>query len=127
MQKLVKKTLHYETIMPVEAYECEDDPLTEETEFWGMKGLSSTIGFVVGVVAGPPAGFLAGLAVEGANHYGDLWDTMAEGEVERQNIEQANHDAMHNLVTTNTDIGDAIIDFVGDIDQNDPIVQLYGE
>ena len=128
MQKLVKRKMHYETIMPVEAYECEDDPLSEDAEFWGMKGFSASIGFVVGVVFGPPAGFLAATAVECANHYGDLWDTMAEGEVERQNIEQENHDAMHNaVVDINNAMGDAVIDFVGSIDLDDPIVQLYGE
>ena len=128
MQKLVKRKMHYETIMPVEAYECEDDSLSEDAEFWGMKAFSASIAFAVGVVFGPPAGFLAGTAVEAANHYGDLWDTMAEGEVERQNIEQENHDATHNaVVDINNGLGDAVIDFVGSIDHDDPIVQAYGE
>ena len=128
MQKLVKRKMHYETIMPVEAYECEDDSLSEDAEFWGMKAFSASIAFAVGVVFGPPAGFLAGTAVEAANHYGDLWDTMAEGEVERQRIEQENAEALHSaVVDINNGLGDAVIDFVGSIDQDDPMVQLYGE
>ena len=51
MQKLVKRKMHYETIMPVEAYECEDDPLSEDAEFWTYccGGFSASIGFVLGV------------------------------------------------------------------------------
>lgn len=112
MQKLVKRRMHYETIMPVEAYECEDDPLMEEAEFWGMGLFIVSAGIVGTALGGPLGGIAASQAVRAADHYFDLWDTMAEGEVERQRIEQENHDAMHNLISNTVD---AIIEGANDV------------
>ena len=109
MQKLVKRKMHYETIMPVEAYHPEEDPLTEATKFWGVGLLIVSAGAVGSVFGGAPGGVAAAQTVRAIEHHFDLWDTMAEGEVERQNIEQANHDAMHETVV---DIGEAIVDGV---------------
>ncbi len=127
MQKLVKRKMHYETIMPVEAYHPEDDTWQDEISL-GLTIAGGGLAFV----ACPWVG--VGVAVAGvANHFFhdemvDGVEAMAEGEVERQNIEQENHDAMHNaVVDINNVMGDAVIDFVGDIDQDDPMVQLYGE
>ena len=126
MQKLVKRKMHYETIMPVEAYHPEDDTWQDDISLW------LTVAGGVLARANPWVGAsLAGAGV--INHFFhdeivDGVEAMAEGEVERQNIEQANHDAMHNsAVDVNEAIGDAVIDFVGSIDHDDPIVQLYGE
>ena len=49
MQKLVKRKMHYETIMPVEAYECEEkDPLIGGRRVLGyLKGFYS---FVVATI-----------------------------------------------------------------------------
>ena len=65
MQKLVKKTLHYETIMPVEAYHEEDnnDDWTDDLVSIGFGVLGAVTGFVtrnpwVGVaVAGAGIGY----------------------------------------------------------------------
>ncbi|MXY99529.1 hypothetical protein F4Y93_02365 [Candidatus Poribacteria bacterium] len=126
MQKLVKRKMHYETIIPVEAYHPEDDTWQDDVSLW------LTVAGGILARANPWVG--AGIAGAGViNHFFhdeivDGVEAMAEGEVERQNIEQANHDAMHNsAVDVNEAIGDAVIDFVGSIDHDDPIVQLYGE
>ena len=34
MQKLVKRKMHYETIMPVEAYHPEDDTWQDDVSLW---------------------------------------------------------------------------------------------
>ena len=99
MQKLVKRRMHYETIMPVEAYHPEDDTWQDEISL----GLT-IVGGVLAFVASPWVG--VGVAAAGvANHFFhdemvDGVEAMAEGEVERQNIEQANHDAMHDSIVS---------------------------
>ena len=125
MQKLVKRKMHYETIMPVEAYHPEDDPLTEETEFWGMGMLIVSAGVVGTALGGPLGGIAAAQAVRTANQYGDLWDTMAEGEFERQRIEQENDEALHqgivNTVETIVDGVTTILDAIDDANGNEPV------
>ena len=125
MQKLVKKTLHYETIMPVEAYHPEDDDW--ETEI----GLVLTIGGMAATVLGFPG---VGLLLGGAA----IANTIVHDE---QSMETLNHVAFaeeeayrlagESMVQEAQEASEAImegiIDFVSDIDLDDPIVQQYGE
>ena len=114
MQKLVKKTLHYETIMPVEAYHPEDDTWQDDVSLW------LTVAGGVLARANPWVGAsLAGAGV--INHFFhdeivDGIEAMAEGEVERQNIEQANHDAMHDAIVS---VIDTVVEGIESADYGD--------
>ncbi|MCY3680121.1 MAG: hypothetical protein OXH16_01900 [Gemmatimonadetes bacterium] len=126
MQKLVKRKMHYETIMPVEAYECEDERV-EDYYFWTIFALSTTP--VVGPVVGPV------LAVADHYYHDEMVDAFvdySDREIERiQNEVEGNQAvvdaAIDGVQELNEAAGNVIIDFVGSIDHDDPIVQLYGE
>ena len=109
MQKLVKRKMHYQAIVPIEAYHTEDDPLMEEGEFWGMGMLIVQAGIVGTALGGPVGGVLASKGVRAANHYFDLWDNMVEGEAERQRLQQVNDEALRQGMVN---IGEAIVDGV---------------
>ena len=99
MQKLVKKTLHYETIMPVEAYEGED---TWEDEinavFLGIGGVSVFLPAPFNGIGGAIS-FLGG-AVNMAAHHEPTVEFVTEvveayDEAEIQNIrDEAAHSEM---------------------------------
>ncbi len=128
MQKLVKKTLHYETIMPVEAYEGEEkDEVMEEIYFWTLWGAS------VAAASIPSVGPYAGPALHIADHYyhdemvdalqGTLETTFDQAAAEAQAGE-----AIRELAgDANEAIMEGFIDWSSDIDYDDPIVQAYGE
>ena len=131
MQKLVKRKMHYETIMPVEAYEGETkmDGLMdmEDIYFWTFWGATVTVATI------PYAGPYAAAAMPIVDHY--YHDEMVDGlqgiletTCDQAAVEAQAGEAVRELVgDANEAIGDAVIDFVGSIDQDDPMVQLYGE
>lgn len=108
MQKLVKKTLHYETIMPVEAYEGEDDDW--ETEI----GVAlNTAGFILSLTPVP-----GGRVIGGALCVTGLLVTAAHHEptVEFvQDVMEANIEADRQRRDQDADMAQAVIDTVGDI------------
>ena len=131
MQKLVKRKMHYETIMPIEAYEGETkmDGLMdmEDIYFWTFWGATVTVATI------PYAGPYAAAAMPIVDHY--YHDEMVDGlqgiletTGDQAAAEAQAGEAVRELVgDANEAIGDAVIDFVGSIDQDDPMVQLYGE
>ena len=136
MQKLVKKTLHYETIMPVEAYEGEekdDDWETEIGVILAAAGIIAEGAAYLGFISNP-VGHGIGMALgmgaiaNAALHNEELMEDIGESSVVQA---QASVAMANEIVNTVNDIGnaagDAVMDFVADIDQNDPMVQLYGE
>ncbi len=134
MQKLVKRKMHYETIMPVEAYEGEDDDW--ETEI-GIALAATGIGVEAAVLAGfitGPVGATIGIGLgvaaitNAALHNEELMETVGEGSAlqAQANVAMAN-DIANTVSDINNAAGDVIIDFVGSIDHDDPIVQAYGE
>ncbi len=124
MQKLVKRKMHYETIMPVEAYHPEDDTWEDEIS------LALTIAGGILAFTNPWVGVCIAATglVNAAVHDEELMETVGEGSALQA---QANVAMANEIVNTVNDIGnaagDAVMDFVADIDQNDPMVQLYGE
>ena len=103
MQKLVKKTLHYETIMPVEAYEGEDDWKDEIALGLTIAGCGAAI--VTGNVLGMT---LCGGALlnEGMHH---------EPTVEfAQDVMEANVEATEQQLRAEADLAEAVIGFAAD-------------
>ncbi len=121
MQKLMKRKMHYETIMPVEAYEGEEkDEVMEEIYFWTLWSASVSIPY-------------AAPALHIADHYyhdemvdalqGTLETTFDQAAAEAQAGE-----AIRELAgDANEAIMEGFIDWSSDIDYDDPIVQAYGE
>ena len=104
MQKLVKKTLHYETIMPVEAYDEEDNWKDEIALGLTIAGCGAAI--VTGNVLGMT---LCGGALlnEGMHH---------EPTVEFvQDVMEANIEADRQRMEQDADMAQAVIDTAGDI------------
>ncbi len=134
MQKLVKRKMHYETIMPVEAYEGEDDDW--ETEIGialAVTGIGVEAAVLAGFITGPVGATIGiGLGVaaitNAALHNEELMETVGEGSAlqAQANVAMAN-DIANTVSDINNAAGDIIMDFVGNIDQDDPIVQAYGE
>ena len=124
MQKLMKRKMHYETIMPIEAYE---DEALEEAYFWTLWGGMTGVG-AAAIYASNPVGWgvlAAGAAITVADHYYhdemlDAYVAAGESELERQNIEQANHDAMHNTVVNIVDNIVEGIEALGDYEPDTP-------
>lgn len=111
MQKLVKRKMHYETIMPVEAYHSEDDTWQDDISLWltVAGGAVARLNPWVGVT-------IAGAGVINHFYHDEIVDgleVMADAEVERQNIEQANHDAMHDTIV---DIIDTVVEGIESAD-----------
>jgi len=137
MQKLVKRKMHYETIMPVEAYEEEnnnnDDDWTEDLVSIGITFLGAVTGFVT---RNPWVG--AAVASVGIGHTVANNEEMMEGitagihaqtEAELQMADAALN-AVSNAYNNGAQaITDAYIDWTSDldIDYDDPLVQAYGE
>lgn len=129
MQKLVKKTLHYETIMPIEAYEGEEkkDEMMEDIYFWTFWGATLTVATI------PYAGPYAAAAMPVVDHY--YHDEMVDGlqgvletTFDQAAAEAQAGEAVRELASDASEaIMEGIIDFVSDIDLDDPIVQQYGE
>lgn len=117
MQKLVKKTRHYQTMVPVEAYHEEDDTWQDE--------ISLALTVAGGVLAWSNPWVGAAIAGAGViNHFFhdeivDAVEVMAEAEVERLRIEQANHDAMHQAIDTYVEAIADGIESLGDALEND--------
>ena len=136
MQKLMKRKMHYETIMPVEAYDCEEQDDDWETEIGialAATGIGVEAAVLLGFVSGPVGatigiGLGAAAITNAAVHNEELMETVGEGSALQA---QANVAMANEIVNTVNDIGnaagDAVMDFVSNIDQNDPMVQLYGE
>ena len=136
MQKLVKRRMHYETIMPVEAYEGEEKDDDWETEI-GL-GLTAAgiivegatyLGFISNPV-GHGIGFALGMGAiaNAALHNEELMEDIGESSVVQAQASVAMGAAINNAIQSTGDaIMGGIIDFVGGIDQGDPMVQLYGE
>ena len=128
MQKLVKKTLHYETIMPVEAYHPEDDTWQDEINnfFLGVGVVSLFLPTPFNAAGGTVATL------------GALANTIAHDEQAMETLNQAAfaEEEAHRLAgetivqaaqETNEAIMEGFIDWSSDIDYDDPIVQEYGE
>ncbi len=100
MQKLVKKTLHYETIMPVEAYHPEDDTWEDEIN------LALTIGSCVWAIASPdPFGEVACA--------GFVLNTLAHDEPTVEfvtDVMEANIEADRQRMEQQADMAEAVID-----------------
>ena len=63
MQKLTKKTRHYQTLVPVEAYQVEEDQGLEKAYFW-------TLWVTTAAVSGIPCvGHYAAAAIPIVDHY----------------------------------------------------------
>ena len=75
MQKLVKKTLHYETIMPVEAYHPEDDTWEDAISL----GLTIAGGILAFTNPWVGVGIAATGLVNAAVHNEELMETVGEG------------------------------------------------
>ena len=101
MQKLVKKTLHYETIMPVEAYEGEEkkDEMMEDIYFWTFWGATLTVATI------PYAGPYAAAAMPVVDHY--YHDEMVDG---LQGVLETTFDQ----AAAEAQAGEAIRELVGD-------------
>ena len=128
MQKLVKRKMHYETIMPVEAYEGEE----EKDEDWGdiISVALSTLGMGIAACTGSFVGVvLAGLSV-GNTAWRDEENMAFTGEaaVVQAESQVAMGEAINNTIQSTGDaIMEGFIDWSSDIDYDDPIVQAYGE
>lgn len=128
MQKLVKRKMHYETIMPVEAYEGEEkDELMEEIYFWTFWGATAVVATI------PYAGPYAAAAMPIADHY--YHDEMVDGlqgtletTFDQAAAEAQAGEAVRELAGDASEaIMEGFIDWSSDIDYDDPIVQAYGE
>lgn len=140
MQKLVKKTRHYQTLVPVEAYEGEGGYFSQEKiddylllGSCGFAVYSAATGFTPGAVVGL-AFCAAGAAntdtgreviATGIETYGER--QMEVGLAELEGNQELGNRIGDALSDANDAFGDAVIDWVGSIDQDDPMVQLYGE
>ncbi len=136
MQKLVKRKMHYETIMPIEAYEGEEKDDDWETEIGialAATGIGVEAAVLLGFVSGPVGatigiGLGAAAITNAAVHNEELMADIGESSALQA---QANVAMANEIVNTVSDIGnaagEAVMDFVANIDQNDPMVQLYGE
>ena len=128
MQKLVKRKMHYELIMPVEAYEGEE----EKDEDWGdiISVALSTLGMGIAACTGSFAGVvLAGLSF-GNTAWRDEENMAFTGEaaVVQAESQVAMGEAINNTIQSTGDaIMEGFIDWSSDIDYDDPIVQAYGE
>lgn len=128
MQKLVKKTLHYETIMPVEAYEYED---VEEAYFWTMLGTLTAAG-ALALGASTPVGaavLVGGAAVAVIDHYYhdemvDAFETYGEGMVQQQLHNMEVQQAMGDMISDGTQaVVDTIVEGIealGDYEPDTP-------
>lgn len=133
MQKLVKKTRHYQTLVPVEAYEGEGSYFFQEeiddSLLWFGCGMAIRAGSVWGVAACGVA--LANtdtgreVIATGIETYGER--QMEVGLAELEGNQELGNRIGDALSDANDAFGDAVIDWVGSIDQDDPMVQLYGE
>ncbi len=131
MQKLVKRKMHYETIMPVEAYEGETkmDGLMdmEEIYFWTFWGATATVATI------PYVGPYAASAMPIVDHY--YHDEMVDGlqgvletTFDQAAAEAQAGEAIRELASDASEaIMEGFIDWSSDIDYDDPIVQAYGE
>ena len=136
MQKLVKRRMHYETIMPVEAYEGEENDDDWETEI-GL-GLTAAgiivegatyLGFISNPV-GHGIGFALGMGAiaNAALHNEELMEDIGESSVVQAQASVAMGAAINNTIQSTGDaIMQGFIDWSSDIDYDDPIVQEYGE
>ena len=128
MQKLVKRKMHYETIMPVEAYHPEDDTWEDEINnfFLGVGVVSLFLPSPLNAVGGT------------VSTLGSLANTIAHDEQAMETLnqvafaeEEAHRLAGETIVQaaqeTNEAIMEGFIDWSSDIDYDDPIVQAYGE
>lgn len=120
MQKLVKKTRHYQTLVPVEAYEGEEENWQDEIDavIWGI-GVASifapapfnTIGGVICAV-GTAANTDTGREIIAET-------TEAIGEYQQREFEayqMAGEAALETARNINDAFGDAVIDWVSNID-----------
>ena len=105
MQKLVKKVLHYETIMPVEAYHPEDDTWEDEINLALLIGGCGTLVFA-------PNPWSAALCGAG------ILNTVAHHEPTVEfvtDVMEANIEADRQRMDQDADMAQAVIDTVGDV------------
>lgn len=133
MQKLVKRRMHYETIMPVEAYHEED-----RDSDWLSDTISVTLGVISVVAAFIPGGQVIGAAYGAMGiahtilHDEPEYIAVMEGVGEAAgNDTEAYRAGAETIVEVAQEANEAImegfIDWSSDIDYDDPIVQAYGE
>ncbi len=134
MQKLVKKTRYYQTMMPVEAYhEEEKNDLQEAISIaLGVGAIGVEAAVMAGLVSNPVGHTLAiGLGVASLANTDtgrEVIETYGELQFDQAATEAQAGEALRELVSDANDaIMDGFIEWSSDIDYDDPNVQLYGE
>ena len=134
MQKLVKRRMHYETIMPVEAYEDEDNTIWEEIYFWGLTSNTTATSIALGTMIGGPAGTFVGttlgVGVAVVDHYFhdemvDALQVMGEGMAQQQLHNMEVQQAMGDMISDGAQaVVDTIVEGIealGDYESDTPV------
>lgn len=127
MQKLVKRKMHYETIMPVEAYHPED---TSEDDINDLLLIGSC---TWAILSPDPVGelFCGAAILNNLVHDEEVVDAFTgimENAFEQAATEAQAGEAVRELASDASEgIMQGFIDWSSDIDYDDPTVQQYGE